>query len=181
MEKLIATTKDDLFTTLGNMFDQLEEQSKLIDQKNNQIEALEIKLKENSEELESFKKVSFYKHLTKQVEDRNEEIEILKKRISTYTKALERPSSTKSNKSTISTKSSLIKDDEHDNDDDDDDVDEDDDIWVIRAFSGKDYLYNTETKKIHLILDNEKPGDIVGRITSKDKFKKYEESKEYSP
>ena len=142
MEKLIATTKDDLFTTLGNMFDQLEEQSKLIDQKNNQIEELEIKLKEKSEELESFKKVSFYKHLTKQVEERNEEIEILKKRINTYTKALERPSSTKSNKSTISTKSSLIKDDEHDDDDDDDD------IWVIKAFSGKDYLYNTETKKI---------------------------------
>ena len=173
MEKLIATTKDDLFTTLGKMFDQLEEQSKLFDQKNNQIEELEQKLKEKSEELESFKKVSFYKHLTKQVDDRNEEIEMLKKRISTYTKALERPSSTKSNKSTISTKSSIIKDDESE------DEDIEDDIWIIRAFSGKDYLYNTETKKIHLILDNEKPGDIVGRITSKDKFKKYEEPKEY--
>jgi len=60
-----------------------------------------------------------------------------------------------------------------------DDDDQKEDIWLIKEFDGDKYLYNSETRKVHIMKKNECPGDIIGRITSKDKFKKYNQPKEY--
>ena len=74
--------------------------------------------------------------------------------------------------------------DENNQKDEEDEEDEkeqeqDDDIWQIKEFEGIKYLFNSDTNKIHFMQKNESPGDIIGRITSKGKFKKYDQPKAY--
>ncbi|VVU95046.1 hypothetical protein CPAV1605_771 [seawater metagenome] len=159
MEEFVQSTRTALFESLNNLFDTLEEHSKELDIKSKKIIELEAEVEKKTAELDTYNKVSFIGNLTKQITQRNETIEVLNKRI----KALQ-----KSKSESNDVPEPVI-----------DDEDEEDNVWLIRELDNKKYLVNTESKKVHVLLQNETPGNIVGRITSKDKFKKYSEPKEY--
>ncbi len=174
MEDIINSTKHTVFDSLNSLFEQLEDFSKELNQKVEKVETLEEQLDDRSKELNSFSKVSFITNLNKQVEKRNLEIDVLNKRIDALTKKngeLQEDIAILKGGGTLKDRridtSKIISEDS-------------DDEWIIKEIENQKYLYNSETKKIHLILKNEKPGNIIGRITSKDKFKKYSEPKEYS-
>ena len=177
MEKTVIQTKDNLINNVNSLFNKLEAISKDLDIREEKISKMKSEIDNKHQDINSFKKVSFIANLNKQLENKNSHIEILEKRIASLTKQNEKLSSKikllKENPKEISnileTEEELIIED----------VEEDNDIWLVREFDGEKYLLNSETNKVHLMLKNESPGDIIGRITSKNKFKKYNQPREY--
>jgi uncharacterized phage infection (PIP) family protein YhgE len=174
MENIINSTKHTVFDSLNNLFEQLDDYSTELDKKVKSVESLEAQLDDRSKELNSFSKVSFITNLNKQVEKRNLEIDVLNKRID----ALSKKNSELQEDIAVLKVGGSLKDRRIDTSKV---ISEDsDDEWVLKELENQKYLYNSETKKIHLILKNEKPGNIIGRISSKNQFKKYKEPREYN-
>tara|TARA_B100001248_G_C27318056_1_gene425355 strand:+ start:277 stop:801 length:525 start_codon:yes stop_codon:yes gene_type:complete len=170
MEKSVVDTKNIIVENINNLFEELEDFSKELDIKFKNMNNMKTEIDQKHQDINSFKKVSFIANMNKQLEDKNQMIELLEKRILSLQLKNE-----KLNNKLKEFNSELIVETE----DDYPIQEKNDDIWLLKEFDGVKYLFNSETKKVHSIDKNESPGDIIGRITSKDKFKKYNQPKEY--
>ena len=174
MENKVVEAKNQLINNIEDLFLNLEKISIELDTKEKKLKSIKGDIDEKHQDINSFKKVSFIANLNKQLESKNTQIEILEKRIISLTRRNEKLRNE-------------LKEFKEVNDDDNKSIEdvtltkeeEEDDIWKIREFDNQKFLFNSETRKFHEILKNEKPGNIIGRLTSKDKFKKYNQPKEY--
>tara|TARA_B100001093_G_C26380378_1_gene822648 strand:+ start:128 stop:664 length:537 start_codon:yes stop_codon:yes gene_type:complete len=177
MEKTVIQTKDNLINNINSLFSKLDTISKDLDIREEKLNKIKSEIDNKHQDINSFKKVSFIANLNKQLENKNSHIELLERRITSLTKQNDKLNNKikilKENPKEISaileTEEELIIEDAED----------DKDIWLVREFDGEQFLLNSETNKVHLMLKNESPGNIIGRITSKNKFKKYNEAREY--
>jgi hypothetical protein len=180
MENTVLETKTNLINTINNLFDNLEDFSKNLDTKYEEMNEIKGDIDQKHKDIHAFKKVSFITNLSKQLQNKDSQIDFLEKRISKLTakneKLLNQLNLIKSNPDSLS----IILDSEDKINLEEDKINlEEDNIWEIKELDGIEYLFNSETNKIHEMLKNENPGNIIGRITSKNKFKKYNEPKEY--
>lgn len=176
MEKTVIDARTNILENINTLFNDLEVFSKGLDEKFEKVSNMKGEIDEKHKDIDSFKKVSFIASMDKQLSDKNKTIELLEKKIKTLTLKNEK----------LTKKLSELKEDDIDENNQEDEEDlaeqlekENDDIWQIKEFEGIKYLFNSDTNKIHFMQKNESPGDIIGRITSKGKFKKYDQPKVY--
>ena len=192
MEKSVVDTKNTIVKNINTLFDELEGFSKDLDLKFNNMNQMKKEIDQKHQDINSFKKVSFIANMNKQLENKNQMIEILERKIISLKKKNEKLTNkikeldseliveTEEDSVVTNSKQEMIDDDQ--NQDLAEQLDEDqiqEEKWIIKELEGTKYLFNSETRKVHIMNKNESPGDIIGRITSKDKFKKYNQPKEY--
>ena len=139
-----------------------------IDEKDKIILELKKKYEDLDEEFKNLRKVSLVASLSKQLDNKNSEIEILQKQLH-KARAEAKENSKKSSKSSVkSEKESITKLEEEDSDDEDEikieegyELIEHDDIKLLK---------NMETRKLYFLV-NGKKGKYAGKQSKKGKIK----------
>lgn len=178
MEKTVIDARTNILENINTLFNDLEVFSKGLDEKFEKVSNMKGEIDEKHKDIDSFKKVSFIASMDKQLSDKNKTIELLEKRIKTLTLKNEKLTKKLGD---ITNQEDDVEDqqEEEQEEEQEQEKEQEEDIWQIKEFEGTKYLFNSDTNKIHFMQKNESPGDIIGRITSKGKFKKYDQPKAY--
>ena len=127
-----------------------------INNKNNDINNIQNKNTELTDELDNLKKVSLVAGLTRQLDERNNKIDFLNKQIDNLKKV---------SKNNIETSSKILIEDSSD------EKSEIDVGYEIINFEDKRLLKNIETRKLYYLSTNNSKGKYAGKVSNKGKIK----------